>query len=444
MKTPSFSLALLVALVPLTAAGTALAATPGTGTITGTVTQPGGNRLPDICVDVSDSQGTLGGTQTNTAGEYSIGNLPAGDSVLVGFHDCSTNGNWAMQWYKGSTTQSGATHVVVPDGGTVGSIDATMTPGVVFSGTVTDTSGNPIPNVCVFVSDPQHSTGSGNTTDANGSYRASGLQPGTYTVEFDAGCYGQSKYDVQWYDGAATEDQATQLTGTASQEFTHIDAQLQSAPSTPPTVTGVSPSSGPTSGGSEVTITGTGLTSADTVKFGQLRAYRVTPISATQIRVVSPPESAGTIDVTVTTATGTSAVNDSDQFTYDPSQPALVPTVTSVSPTSGPTSGGGFVTIDGDNLDGAYEVDFGTVQAQEFTTVSNTELQVRVPAHDVGTVDITVKTQPLGPTANTPADLYTYDEGVNPELPEAPVALLIPVVGIATTAFIVRRRRRSS
>ena len=442
MKTPSFSLALLVALVPLAAAGTALAATPGTGTVAGTVKDPGGNRLPNICVDVSDSQGTLAGAETNSAGEYSIGNLPAGDSVVVEFHDCS-NGNWTMQWYKGATTEAGATHVVVPDGGTASSIDATMTPGVSFSGTVTDPSGNPVPDVCVFVSDPQHSKGSGNSTDANGNYTASGLQPGTYTVEFDQGCHGPGNYAVQWYDDAATEDQATQLTGTAGQEFTHIDAQLHPVQSSPPTVTGVSPSSGPTSGGTEVTITGTGLTSADTVMFGSVRASRATPINSTEIRVVSPAESGGTVDVTVSTVTGTSAVSDADQFTYDPSQPALVPTVTSVSPTSGPTSGGGFVTIKGDNLDGAGEVDFGDVQSPEVSLISNTEIQARVPAHDVGTVDITVHTQPLGPTSNTPADLYTYTDGVNPELPEAPLALLLPVAGIIATALIVRRRRRA-
>ena len=37
-----------------------------------------------------------------------------------------------------------------------------------------------------------------------------------------------------------------------------------------PTVTGISPTSGPTAGGTSVTITGTDLTGATSVKFGSV------------------------------------------------------------------------------------------------------------------------------------------------------------------------------
>ena len=60
------------------------------------------------------------------------------------------------------------------------------------------------------------------------------------------------------------------------------------------------------------------------------------------------------MNVTVTTPNGTSAVNaPSDQFTYN--APAL-PTVTGVSPASGPTAGGTSVTVSGTNLTGATAV----------------------------------------------------------------------------------------
>ncbi len=48
-------------------------------------------------------------------------------------------------------------------------------------------------------------------------------------------------------------------------------------PPTPPTVTGVSPSSGSTAGGNTVTITGTGFAAADTVKFASSAARTVRP-----------------------------------------------------------------------------------------------------------------------------------------------------------------------
>ncbi len=83
-----------------------------------------------------------------------------------------------------------------------------------------------------------------------------------------------------------------------------------------PSVTGVSPTSGFTSGGTTVTITGTNFTSSATVKFGTVTATAVTVSSATSITATSPAESAGTVNVTVTTSGGTSAISSADQFTY--------------------------------------------------------------------------------------------------------------------------------
>jgi hypothetical protein len=83
-----------------------------------------------------------------------------------------------------------------------------------------------------------------------------------------------------------------------------------------PTVTGVSPTSGPTAGGTSVTITGTGFTGATAVKFGTTSAPTFTVNSATQITATAPAGT-GTVDVTVTTPGGTSAVNaPADRFTY--------------------------------------------------------------------------------------------------------------------------------
>ena len=85
-------------------------------------------------------------------------------------------------------------------------------------------------------------------------------------------------------------------------------------PAATPAVTSLSPSSGPETGGTSVTITGTNLTGATAVKFGVSNAvYSVN--SATQIIAVAPAGT-GTVHVTVTTADGTSATTSADQFTY--------------------------------------------------------------------------------------------------------------------------------
>ena len=66
-----------------------------------------------------------------------------------------------------------------------------------------------------------------------------------------------------------------------------------------PTVTGLTPTSGSTTGGTSVAITGTGFSGVTGVKFGTLAGTGVVVNSTTSITVTSPAESAATVDVTV-------------------------------------------------------------------------------------------------------------------------------------------------
>ncbi|MEA2334463.1 MAG: hypothetical protein QOG40_953, partial [Solirubrobacteraceae bacterium] len=127
----------------------------------------------------------------------------------------------------------------------------------------------------------------------------------------------------------------------------------------PPSVTSITPTSGPTAGGTTVTIKGTNLTgSAPVVDFGSTVAPNITSATATKIVVVSPQVFAGgTVDVTVTTAGGTSPVSPSDRFTYIAPPP---PKVTSITPTSGTTEGGTPVTINGSGFVSGATVTIGT------------------------------------------------------------------------------------
>jgi IPT/TIG domain len=83
----------------------------------------------------------------------------------------------------------------------------------------------------------------------------------------------------------------------------------------PPTVTEVKPNTGLKAGGTEVTISGTNFTSGSTVKFGTAAASGVKMNSSSSLTATAP-EGTGTVDVTVTTAGGTSATSSADQFTY--------------------------------------------------------------------------------------------------------------------------------
>jgi hypothetical protein len=168
----------------------------------------------------------------------------------------------------------------------------------------------------------------------------------------------------------------------------------------PPTVTSINPSSGPTTGGTVVIITGANFTGATAVEFGTTSATFLVD-NAAQITAVSPPGT-GTVDVTVTTPVGTSATSSFDQFTYFPP-----PTVTSVMPSTGPTTGGTSVTITGTNFTGATAVNFGITPATSFTVNSDTSISAVSPAGVPGTVDITVTT-PFGTSTITLADQFTY------------------------------------
>ena len=183
-----------------------------------------------------------------------------------------------------------------------------------------------------------------------------------------------------------------------------------------PTVSGVSPNSASTAGGTTVTITGTNFSGVTGVSFGGTAASSYTVTSSTSISAVDPAESVGTVNVTVTTSGGTSATGSQDQFTYNP--PA--PSVSGVSAASGPLGGGTTVTITGSGFTAASGVSFGGVAATSYTVNSSTSISAVDPSHAAGVVDVTVSNAG-GTSATSSADQFTYQaapavSGVSPNV----------------------------
>ena len=101
----------------------------------------------------------------------------------------------------------------------------------------------------------------------------------------------------------------------------------------PPAVTSVAPNQGYTTGATSVTISGNYLVGATAVDFGSTPAasFTLNDNGNTQtLTAVSPAEGTGTVDVTVTTPGGTSALSASDHFMYSPPPPII--TTTSLPP----------------------------------------------------------------------------------------------------------------
>ncbi|WP_326597075.1 beta strand repeat-containing protein [Streptomyces sp. NBC_01803] len=150
-----------------------------------------------------------------------------------------------------------------------------------------------------------------------------------------------------------------------------------------PVLTGISPSSGPVGGGNTVTLTGTGLSGATAVTFGGVPAASFTVVSDTLATAVVPPGTPGAVQVSVTTAAGTSG---GVPYLY-----VAAPVVTALVPDAGPAAGGTTVTLTGSGLGQTTSVLFGTTPAA-FTVISDTAVTAVVPPGAPGPTAVSVVT----------------------------------------------------
>ena len=167
-----------------------------------------------------------------------------------------------------------------------------------------------------------------------------------------------------------------------------------------PVVTSLAPNSGLTAGGQVVVITGMNFTGTTSVVFGIVVAPSFTVDDDNTISVTTPAHALGPVGVIVTNANG--AGNANVAFTFTEGLPAIL----SVTPASGPISGGTPVVIKGIRFTGTESVTFGGTIAA-FTFVNDTTLNAMSPAHTPGTFDVVVTTAG-GSNPNTGSDDFTY------------------------------------
>ncbi|KAJ5151512.1 uncharacterized protein N7482_010764 [Penicillium canariense] len=161
-----------------------------------------------------------------------------------------------------------------------------------------------------------------------------------------------------------------------------------------PVITSITPTSGPTAGGTTVTITGAGLINTLDVFFGTTVATAFTINSDNTITATSPATAAGATAVTVNTA---SATSNGAVFQY-----IAAPTLTSLSPTGGAIAGGRNVTLTGTGFTTTIYVVFGANPAV-FSVLSDTLITAIVPS-GTGAVSVTV----VNPGGTSGAQIYTY------------------------------------
>lgn len=158
-------------------------------------------------------------------------------------------------------------------------------------------------------------------------------------------------------------------------------------PSTAPTITSITPTTGRPEGGETITINGTNFRAPVRVVF-TCEGSAATPPDATVCNGVSPKDAlivsvtptqikaltpqfnvatgqAVTYGITVFVGAGTStetSVSQPSSFTF--SSPVLNPAINGVTPTSGPIGGGTRVTIMGSGFQSPVQVFFGSAEAQ--------------------------------------------------------------------------------
>ncbi|WP_345718612.1 IPT/TIG domain-containing protein [Kineosporia mesophila] len=376
-----------------------------------TATVPSGSGSVDVRVV------TTGGTSPNTAADDylyagtptvtnvspSAGPVAGGTSVTI--TGTGLTGATAVKFGSANATSftvnSATSITAVSPAGSAGAVDIT----VVTPGGTSATSANdrftytPLPVITSITPDQAPAAGGALSVTINGSgFTGAGAvkfdtTSATYTVVSDtqitlstvpAHAVGPVYVSVTTPNGGTTAQ-------TPGAVFTYVGA---------PTLTTVSPASGPTAGGNTLTLTGTGFTNVTTVNVGSTAVTSFTKVSDTQITLAAPAGATGPVNVSVTGSYGTSGTQS---YQY-----LALPTVTQVSPAAGPTAGATTVTLTGTGFTGATQVRFDGVPGTTLTVSSDTSLTVTTPAHAAGLAEVTV-IAPGGTssTAGTAND-YTY------------------------------------
>ena len=167
---------------------------------------------------------------------------------------------------------------------------------------------------------------------------------------------------------------------TLTQGYIYADVLLH--------IADMQPRSGLTSGGTRLTITGTGFQPGADVFIGSQGATGITVVSPTEIQALTPTGLSGSVDVTVLTPDGQSDTVQKG-FSYVPP-----PHIIDVQPRSGPAAGGTLITITGTDFQPGAQVLIDGRPATGVTVVSTGEIRVITPPLPIpvlpGRVDVRV------------------------------------------------------
>lgn len=340
MATGTLSLVVAAPQVPTITAGYATTTIRANGSDTArleiTITNPNGFPLSGLSVapaalpagltaSLVGASTTCGGTISYVGASRDVGlsggSLGANASCVVGL-DLSTRlaGRYTTTTGAVSATETGA-------GGTATTPTALTATAVPASITILSGSGQTTPISTAFaqplvveVRDFGNAPLAG--VDVDFSVPGGGSSAGLTIVNRTTNAAGQATVTATANAVVGSFKVTASVTGVP----TAVEFDLTNLPAVPG-VTGVSPPIGTAAGGTRVTISGTDFTNASKVSFGTTDVLAASFVSRTdsQIVVDTPARTAGLVNVSVTTPSGTSADNGTnDDFRYtDPPTVAL-------------------------------------------------------------------------------------------------------------------------
>ena len=153
---------------------------------------------------------------------------------------------------------------------------------------------------------------------------------------------------------------------------------------TSPVIASVIPNEGPASGGTTISIAGSGFLNNTIVSLGGTPCT-VTNSTPTAITCTTNPHPGGSVAVTLNLPNQQS-ISRPSAFTYRPA-----PTISSITPSFGIPSGGENIIIRGDGFYTGATVIFDTNPCTSVVVNSNTELTCTSPAHSSGLVSVRVE-----------------------------------------------------
>ena len=204
------------------------------------------------------------------------------------------------------------------------------------------------------------------------------------------------------------------------------------------TVTSVEPSTGPTTGGTSITIIGANLIEPLAITLNDVAVTDVKLINARAITAKTPPGEVGSAVLALRFADGRDILVP-DAFTYeipyDQAALDIPPTIAAITPTSGPAAGGTPLTVRGNNFAADGVLLIGDKPAAELAFLSDRLITATTPPGDVGQVPVTLITADGRSTTFPPG--FTYLDSDSASLPQPTIKTVNPLRGPTAGGAIV-------